>query len=448
MMNINSFKNEKMKEGKVLTNSKSNSKKFFTGWIIVIGCMLIQAVPFSVASNIQPQFMDYVVNGEGFTVAGFSLIFTISTIVGAIASPIIGKLYSKYNPKLLLIVGALLSGFGFMSFGLASSLWQFYLIGAITQIGTAVISSIGVPLLINSWFSEEVKGKALGLAFAGGAFGNMFLQQMTAVSLMNFGHSKSYFIFGALSLIVSIPVVLFILKMPKNASDIVKSKKSKEKESIEAIDISYTLAEVKNNKFYWMYALAFVCIGLYISAVMVQYPGYLKSIGLAPALIGSVGSTVAMFSLIGNLVGGTLFDTFGVTKCIIMAGIAATIGGVLLLLASANIILAFGFAAFLGISIFSYIMGVAYMTGVFFGKKEYGTILGITNLMFAVGYAVGSSLFGMVVQKFGYNVTWIIVILLIISAYTLIAFSSIGIKKMNEKRIIEFRNIQAKNKAV
>ncbi|MGL4453881.1 MAG: conjugated bile salt MFS transporter [Sarcina sp.] len=431
-----------------MTTSKTGSKKFLTGWLIVVGCMLIQAVPFSVASNIQPQFMDYVVNGEGFTVAGFSLIFTISTIVGAIASPIIGKLYSKYNPKILLIVGALLSGLGFMSFGLADSLWQFYLIGGITQVGTAVISSIGVPLLINSWFAEEVKGKALGLAFAGGAFGNMFLQQMTALSLMNFGHSKSYFIFGGLSLAVSIPVVLFILRVPKSDSDIVQSKKSETKNTEQAVDISYTLAEVKNNKFYWMYALAFIMIGLYISAVMVQYPGYLKNAGLAPALVGSVGATTAVFSLIGNLVGGTLFDKFGVTKCIIMAGSAATIGGILLLLASTNVMLAFGFAAFLGISIFSYIMGVAYMTGVFFGKKEYGTILGITNLMFAVGYAIGSSMFGVIVQKFGYNVTWTIVILLIAGAYTLIALSSIGMKKMNEKRTAEFRAREAKERAV
>ena len=431
-----------------MTVSKSGSKKFLTGWLIVIGCMLIQAVPFSVASNIQPQFMDYVVNGEGFTVAGFSLIFTISTIIGAIASPMIGKMYSKYNPKILLIAGAILSGLGFMSFGLAGSLWQFYIIGGITQIGTAVISSIGVPLLINSWFAEEVKGKALGLAFAGGAFGNMFLQQMTAISLMNFGHSKSYFIFGGLSLVVSIPVVLFILRMPKGDSEIVKSKKHEDNNGEKAVDISYTFSEVKGMKYYWMYGIAFVLIGLYVSAVMVQYPGYLKISGLAPALVGSVGATIAGFSLMGNLVGGTLFDKFGVTKCMVMAGIAATIGGILLLVSSSNVMLAFGFAAFFGIAIFSYIMGVAYMTGVFFGKKEYGTILGITNLMFAVGFAVGSSLFGGIVQKFGYNVTWTIVILLIIGAYTLIVLTSIGMKKLNKKRTEEFRARDAKMKAV
>ena len=34
-------------------------------WLVVIGCMLMQAIPFGVASNIQPQFISYVVEGEG-----------------------------------------------------------------------------------------------------------------------------------------------------------------------------------------------------------------------------------------------------------------------------------------------------------------------------------------------------------------------------------------------
>ena len=48
--------------------------------------MLIQAIPFGVASNIQPQFVSYVVEENGFTLAGFSLIFTLGTIASAVAS--------------------------------------------------------------------------------------------------------------------------------------------------------------------------------------------------------------------------------------------------------------------------------------------------------------------------------------------------------------------------
>ena len=62
------------------TLNQSKKKKFTTGWLIVVACMLMQAIPFGVAANIQPQFMAYILDpqsGYGFTQAGFSLIFTL-----------------------------------------------------------------------------------------------------------------------------------------------------------------------------------------------------------------------------------------------------------------------------------------------------------------------------------------------------------------------------------
>lgn len=80
--------------------------------------LLIQAVPFGVASNIQPQFISYVVEGEGFSLASFSLIFTIGTLVSAIASPGIGYIYNRVNPKLMYLVGSILACGGFWLFHL------------------------------------------------------------------------------------------------------------------------------------------------------------------------------------------------------------------------------------------------------------------------------------------------------------------------------------------
>lgn len=199
--------------------SKSiDKKRFSTAWIVVVACMLIQAIPFGVASNIQPQFVSYVVAEKGFTLAGFSLIFTLGTVASAIASPIVGALFNKVNTKVMYLLGAILSGGGFLAFSMCNKLWQFYVIAAVVQIGTAVISSIGVPLLINRWFDEETKGKAMGIAFAGSGLGNIFLQQLVASSLATNGASKSYMIFGVLSLIVGIPVSLFFLRMPDRKS--------------------------------------------------------------------------------------------------------------------------------------------------------------------------------------------------------------------------------------
>ncbi|MDV9615897.1 hypothetical protein RHG47_09915 [Clostridioides difficile] len=88
-----------------LLNNKFSIKNFSNAWVIVLGCMLIQAVPFSIVASIQPQFISYVVEGEGFSLASFSLIFTIGTIASAIASPFIGVLFSKVNIKILYLLG-------------------------------------------------------------------------------------------------------------------------------------------------------------------------------------------------------------------------------------------------------------------------------------------------------------------------------------------------------
>ena len=124
------------------TLNQNKSKKFATGWLIVVACMLIQAIPFGVASNIQPQFVSYVVEEKGFTLAGFSLIFTLGTIVSAVASPFIGMMFNKISAKTMYLLGAILSGGGFLAFSMCQELWQFYIVAGIVQVGTSIISSM------------------------------------------------------------------------------------------------------------------------------------------------------------------------------------------------------------------------------------------------------------------------------------------------------------------
>lgn len=427
---------------------ENSNKKFTMGWMIVIGCMIIQAIPFGVASNIQPQFVSYVVEGEGFTLASFSLLFTIGTVISAVASPIIGYLYSRISAKLMFLVGCILSGGGFLAFYFAHSLWQFYIFAGISQIGTAAISAIGVPLIINAWFGEEVKGKAMGLAFAGGSIGNIFLQQLVAYSLASQGYSRSYLLFGILSLVVGIPVTLLMIRMPKDHSEVVRAKNKSKKdndhddkhEHDHKIEWGYSLTEVKQSKYFWLFSIGFIFIGIYVSALAVQYPAYLRGhLGLSATFVGFVGSTFALFSLFGNIVGGFLFDRLGAVKTLIAAFTLAGVACICLIFAPQIPQLAFGFATLKGLSVFAYMMGPAYLTGIFFGKKEYGAILGIVNLMFAIGFAAGSSIFGFIVDKVGYFAGWSTMLASIILGYIIVILVSINMKKINAERMQSLR---------
>lgn len=435
-----------------MENVKNNKKTFFYGWAIVVACMLIQAVPYSIAANIQPAFTNFVTSGEGFSFTQFSLIFTIGTVVSAVCSPAIGKLYSnpKLNVKLLYIFGVLLLSGSFAAFSLAGgNIFAYYALSILVQIGCAIISAIGVPTLINSWFTEN-KGLAMGLAFSGGGLGNMFLQLLAGKWLNDptIGYKGAYLRFGILAVAVALPVALFIIRLPKSQAELAAnvSKKSKNKDnSTTSSNWGYTFAEVSKMKSFWIFAGSFLFVGLYVGGMALQFIPYLQGLEQSGQFLLGAASVASLFgfcSMFGNLFGGVLFDKLGITKSLVLAGMLVIVCGLCLIFVPQMNILGFVFAISLGISMFSYIIGPSYMTGALFGNKEFGTMLGIVQIFFALGFGSGSTLFGLIVDKSGFTTGWICTLVYAVIAYSGLIFSTSSIIKMNkETNAVETKKI-------
>ena len=435
-----------------MENVKNNKKTFFYGWAIVVACMLIQAVPYSIAANIQPAFTNFVTSGEGFSFTQFSLIFTIGTVVSAVCSPAIGKLYSnpKLNVKLLYIFGVLLLSGSFAAFSLAGgNIFAYYALSILVQIGCAIISAIGVPTLINSWFTEN-KGLAMGLAFSGGGLGNMFLQLLAGKWLNDptIGYKGAYLRFGILAVAVALPVALFIIRLPKSQAELAAnvSKKNKNKDnSSTSSNWGYTFAEVSKMKSFWIFAGSFLFVGLYVGGMALQFIPYLQGLEQSGKFLLGAATVASLFgfcSMFGNLFGGVLFDKLGITKSLVLAGMLVIVCGLCLIFVPQMNILGFVFAISLGISMFSYIIGPSYMTGALFGNKEFGTILGIVQIFFALGFGSGSRLFGLIVDKSGFTTGWICTLVYAVIAYSGLIFSTSSIIKMNkETNAVETKKI-------
>lgn len=417
------------------------NKKIATGWLIVIACMLVQAIPNGIVMNTQSLYMYPVMQAKGFTLSQFSLIFTIGTIVPAIIGPFIGGIYRKVNTKILYLIGGVLLSCGFMTFSIAEKLWQFYAIAAVVQVGASIVSGIGVPILLNSWFDKTSKGKAMGIAYAGGSIGNVFLQQLVVGTISSRGYAHSYFVFGLVALAAIIPIALFMIRMPKNESEIVRGKVQEKEEKTTSVDISYTLKEAQKNKYFWIMGIGLFFVGIYVSAYSIQYAAYFQGeLKLSPSTIATTGSLFALASLFGNLVGGILFDKLGAVKTLAIGALAVIGSGVALLMAGTSPLFAHVHSILKGLAMFVYMMTPAYMVGAFFGNKEYGSILGLINLNFALGFCSGSALFGVFVEKFGYNVTWMGILVCVVIAFTSLIIVAKGMTKANKERMEKLKD--------
>lgn len=409
------------------TNNKiDNKKKYF----IVFICMFLQAVPYSIAQNIQPLFVPYVIKQFGFSLAGFSLIFTCGAIASAIFSPVLGNVFEKVNIKLLFLVGATLSAVGFMGFGFSHNLAQFYALAAMQKVGCLLFSGIGVPYLINSWFPKEGRGKALGIAFSGGSIGNVFLQQITSQMLASRGATYSYIFFGVLALVCSLPIVMIFVRLPKAGEVEVVEENEAEEVQTSGFD-GLGAKATKQNKYFWLFSIGYAIIAVSISALSTQYATYFTGeLGLSATLVGTLGSVFAAFCLIGNVSGGALFDKIGTLKTMTISMLLQGVAIVALIFCAKVPALAFLFSIAYGLNVYSYMSAPAFMTTDVFGKKESSKIFGTISLLFALGYAFGSTLVGMIVDKVGFGAAWIVMLGCVVVGYTLLLGS---IKKVKEQ---------------
>ena len=409
------------------TNNKiDNKKKYF----IVFICMFLQAVPYSIAQNIQPLFVPYVIKQFGFSLAGFSLIFTCGAIASAIFSPVLGNVFEKVNIKLLFLVGATLSAVGFIGFGFSHNLAQFYVLAAMQKVGCLLFSGIGVPYLINSWFPKEGRGKALGIAFSGGSIGNVFLQQITSQMLASRGATYSYIFFGVLALVCSLPIVMIFVRLPKAGEVEVVEENEAEEVQTSGFD-GLGAKATKQNKYFWLFSIGYAIIAVSISALSTQYATYFTGeLGLSATLVGTLGSVFAAFCLIGNVSGGALFDKIGTLKTMTISMLLQGVAIVALIFCAKVPALAFLFSIAYGLNVYSYMSAPAFMATDVFGKKESSKIFGTISLLFALGYAFGSTLVGMIVDKVGFGAAWIVMLGCVVVGYTLLLGS---IKKVKEQ---------------
>lgn len=411
----------------------SRKKQYF----MIFVCMIMQAIPFGVAQNIQPLFIPYVVKEFNFSLAAFSLIFTFGALASSIFSPFLGKLFGKINIKVLFIVGTALSSLGFLGFGLAKNLPTFYALSAVSQIGCVLFSGLGVPYVINHWFPKKGRGTALGIAFSGGSIGNVFLQPMVSNMLAEKGSSFAYITFGLVSLIVSLVIVLLFIRLPKagevqeNSSDDDSKKEVKTSKTFEGL----SAVETRKNKYFWTFGIGYALIAVAIAACSTQYASYFKlSLQLDSQLIGILGSVFAIFCLIGNVGGGTLFDKLGSFNTMLIGCVLQALSIIGMLLASTSHNFAFVFSICYGLCVFSYMSGPAFMASDVFGTKESSVKLGLISLFFAVGFALGSTIFGEFAQLVGFNVAWIAMIVFLAVGYFLL-LSSIRLYKKEVQKM-------------
>jgi oxalate/formate antiporter len=136
-----------------------------------------------------------VTEGLGATLAQAQVTFSLLIVVQTFLSPAQGFLVDRFGPRLLLTIGAALSGLSWVLASQVSSLALFYLTyGVLGGIGTGIVY-VGVVGHVVQWFPDR-RGLATGLVAAGYGMGALLFTFPIANAIATTGYRGAMWAFG------------------------------------------------------------------------------------------------------------------------------------------------------------------------------------------------------------------------------------------------------------
>lgn len=182
----------------------------FYGWVVLAAAFITIVLGYAIRNSFSV-FYPAIVEEFGWGRGDTALMFSIAILVYGLTAPIVGSLVDRFEPRLLLSLGACIMGGGIALCSLATTQWQFYLLyGVMVAIGLSITGWTPLTAIVSNWFVKR-RGLAFGILSAG--FGTSMVSASIAQFLISsFGWQTSYIIIGIFSTVVIIPLCTILIR--------------------------------------------------------------------------------------------------------------------------------------------------------------------------------------------------------------------------------------------
>jgi MFS family permease len=376
---------------KTLEAQMIESEIAYPGWRIVLagffGVMVSFAaiVPYTFGLFLKPLAASFGWHREA-TSAGFS----IAALTVAAASPGLGFLLDRYNPRRIIlpciaIFSAAYASLALLTPHLSHFYLTFFVIGLVGN-GTAYI---GYSRAISTWFNRR-RGFALSIMLAGSALGAMLLPVLAQAAITHLGWRTAYLILGLLAFAIGFPLTAaFVRERPRVHEDGDVSTEQGE-------PVSKALATPA----FWIIAATVCLYAISVNGAIAHLSALLTDRGVSAAGAAWSVSIIGASGLLGRLLTGLFLDRFFGPR-VSQLMLLMTVLGIVLLSVASSLTAGLVAAGFIGFSMGSEGDITPYLLGRYFGLKRFSTLYALTWTTYAIGGATGPILVGRVFDTLG-----------------------------------------------
>jgi OFA family oxalate/formate antiporter-like MFS transporter len=237
-------------------------------------------------------FVNPIAEKHGWTKAAIQVAFTIFVLTETWLVPIEGYLVDRFGPRLVVLVGGILCGVGWVMNSFADSLSLLYFAAAVSGIGAGAVYGTCVGNALK-WFPDR-RGLAAGLTAAGFGAGSALTILPISALIKTSGYESAFLYFG-----IGQGLIVFLISMalidPRHVQSPALAKKAATLSANPAVPQTrrdYRPMEVVRQPVFWVMYLMFVLVGAGGLMAVAQLAPIAKDFKIAEVPVSLIGLTL------------------------------------------------------------------------------------------------------------------------------------------------------------
>jgi MFS family permease len=363
----------------------------YYGWIVLGVSTLGMAATLPGQTAGVSLFIDAFIEDLGLSRSAVSWFYTVATVLGSLALPLVGRLVDRHGPRRVAVV--VIAGLAASCAGMG---WVSSWIGVF--VGFVCLRGFGQGALglvnnhaVNLWF-ERRRGLAVGILGLGMAGATALFPPLIDEGIQAYGWETTYLIMGGLLAATMLPLgALLYRDAPERyglAADPAPADDATSTPDAEA-SVRGVEPEVAYRTWtFWLFTVAGVCTAGFGTGLLFHHFSILEEVGVGRDLAAQFFVPLGVVTAVFNVGTGWLVDH--APPRLLLGGQLGLFGAMTGLLPAVDTALeVWAYGAVFGVAqgMQQALLGSAY--AYYFGRLHHGTIRGLANTVFIGGTAIG-----------------------------------------------------------
>jgi MFS family permease len=193
---------------------REHARLFYGWWIVIVGCILDAVKGGTFNSGFSLYFLP-VLTELNLTRAATSLPFSLAKLESALQGPLIGYLIDRFDLRVMLVLGTVLAGGGFVLLSFTHSYLTFVLVFmGLLSLGFQAGFNHATMAAVNHWFLRK-RAVAMSIVQTGQAIGGVAIFPLVALAVLELGWRSAAFLSG-IGVLALVPLVLIVRRAPES----------------------------------------------------------------------------------------------------------------------------------------------------------------------------------------------------------------------------------------